>query len=73
MMVSWRLTSGRQRAEILARGAALRTYEVDGRAIVDGFDADEGFQHSMALFSRLGRTGCATAPGAIPARAFNFP
>ena len=40
-MVSWRLTSGRQCAEILARGAALRTYEVDGRAIVDGFDADE--------------------------------
>lgn len=35
------IASGAQRATITSVGATLRAYVVDGRAVVDGFDADE--------------------------------
>lgn len=40
-MQHWTLTDGEQVADVVARGAALRSYRCGGRDVVDGFELDE--------------------------------
>jgi aldose 1-epimerase len=37
----WQIGFGQQQATICARGGALRSYDIAGRAVIDGFAADE--------------------------------